>query len=114
MNVNYIINIKVCTAEKRVLTNKHLLKRMISFMGKEKKLECKVCERVLKYQIFTQIVESEYKTYINCETCQTKYFCSDVCMDTYKKEYNNVRFCLLWYLILIFFCFIMCILIIVI
>lgn len=113
MNVNYIINIKVYTAEKSVLTNKYLLKKIISFMGKEKMLECKVCGRVLKYQVFTQIVECEYKKYINCETCEKNYFCSDECLEPYKKEYNNVRFFVLLYSVLILFLFLLTILIIV-
>jgi len=112
MNVNYIINIKVCTAEKSVLTNKYLLKKIISFMGKEKMLECRVCGRVLKYQVFTQIVECEYKKYINCEACEKNYFCSDECLES-EKEYNNVRFCVLLYSVLILFLFLLTILIIV-
>lgn len=98
----------------RVLLNRNLLNLIISFIGKERKMECSVCGKVLKYQIFTQIIEYDHKTYIRCESCDKKYFCNDDCLEIYKKEYSNVRFCLLWYLILIFFCFIMCILIIVI
>ena len=80
-------------AERRVLTNPDLLKIILDFLGIEIKKACDICRKPLKYQIFTHEIQFPYKKYINMETCEIKYFCSEECFGIYKTNFSNKRFC---------------------
>jgi hypothetical protein len=91
-------------AERRVMTNPDLLKIILDFLGMEIKRACDICRKPLKYQIFTHEIQFPYKKYINMETCEIKYFCSEECLNIYKIVFSNKRFCFLMLIIsLIFF-----------
>jgi predicted nucleic acid-binding Zn ribbon protein len=89
-------------AEKRAMTNPNLLRIILSFTGMEIKRECNICGRIINYQILNQEVVRDHKSYINLETCKKIYFCSDDCLYIYNKRFNNKRFCIYLFLILIF------------
>lgn len=90
--------------ERRVMTNPDLLKIVLDFLGMEIKRACDICAKPLKYQIFTHEIHFPYKKYINMETCEIKYFCSEECLDIYKSNFSNKRFCFLVLILsLIFF-----------
>lgn len=82
-------------AEKKVLTNPDLLNIILDFVGIKIKKSCNVCDKPIKYQIFNQQIKCSYKKYINLETCEKKYFCSEECLSIYKKNFSNKRFCLI-------------------
>ena len=81
-------------AEKKVLTDWNLLNIILSFLGREIKNECDVCGKVLGYQILNQEIYKPYKIYVNLETCNITFLCSDECLSIYKQNFSNEKFCL--------------------
>jgi hypothetical protein len=91
-------------AEKRVLTNPDLLQLILSFLEKKIIKNCAVCDKVIQYHLFNQnILSINIQHYINLETCEKKYFCSEECLIIYLERYNNLRFCLILFWIMFLF-----------
>lgn len=91
-------------AEIKVLTNPDLLKLILNFLGKKILKKCAMCKKVIQYQIFNQkIISINIQQYINLETCEKKYFCSEDCLTIYLESYNNIRFCLILFWVMFFF-----------
>lgn len=100
-------------AEKKVLTNPDLIKLILDFLEKDIQITCAVCVKTLQYQIFYQIISFEKQSYLNLETCEKKYLCSDECLKEYQRQFNNRRFCLLFNLIFIIIGLLICIVILI-
>ena len=101
-------------AETRVLTNPDLLHLILSFLEKKTLKKCTVCKKVIQYQLFNQkIISINIKKYINLETCEKNNFCSDECLSIYHKRYNNLRFCLIFFCIMVCFSLFLCFIILV-
>ena len=78
-------------AEIKVLTNPDLLKLILNFLEKKILKKCAMCKKVIQYQIFNQkIISINIQQYINLETCEKKYFCSEDCLTIYLERYNNI------------------------
>ena len=90
-------------AEKKVLTNPDLLHLILVFLGPTIQYRCAVCQQILRYQIFDQIIRKPQYVYINLEACVRLSLCSEKCLIVYQKKNNNIRFCGLLMLILLLF-----------
>ena len=88
-------------AERKVLTDPNLLNIILDFAGKEIKKSCEVCGKILKYQILNQNIKYPYKKYINLEICEKMYFCDEECLNNYKKNFSNKKFCAFLFIIFI-------------
>jgi len=76
----------------KVLTNIDLLKKILKYAGINGEERCIVCDRIIKYQLFYQIIKIKgYKKYCNLEACENKYLCDDECLNHYKNRHSNVK-----------------------
>lgn len=101
-------------AEKKVLTDRNLLNIILEYAGINILNRCEVCGKVVKYQILNQEVNISRKCYINLESCEKLYFCSEVCLKVYKGECENLKFCMKLFLILIIAFLVLCLFILII
>ena len=101
-------------AEKKVLTDRNLLNIILKYAGINILNRCEVCGKVVKYQILHQEVNISRKCYINLESCEKLYFCSDLCYIVYKGECENLKFCIKLFLILIIAFLVLCLFILII
>ena len=76
----------------KVLTNNDLLNKILIYAGIKEKERCIVCDKIIKYQLFYQIVKIKgYKKYCNLEACENKYLCSEECLNNYKRRNSNKK-----------------------
>ena len=76
----------------KVLTNHDLLTKILDYTGIEEEIRCKVCDKIIKYQIFYHKIEiNDYKEYYDLEACKKIYVCDDECLENYKKGHNDTN-----------------------